>query len=282
MQDPIGDYIKKQEAVWDFRVPSKTPLIIRLDGNNFSSLTSCCTKPFDERFRDCMVAASLKVLNYCSDAVVGYTQSDEASFLLLPTQSEFLSGRIQKIVSLVTGVMVGWFGVFWRNRFGRDDVPNFDGRVFTIHPDKVNEYFAWRQADAFKNCISTTLYWKKRENAGKVETCGSMDKVSTKERIELLHKHYGINASDLPVWQRRGMFMYRKRELRKVQELMKPEVWDKLLSAGQVKVGQEVERFPWVVDYEPPRVNREPKFLAGITEAHKERTNGKIRQTQEN
>ena len=80
------------------------PVIIRLDGNNFSKWTQNLTKPFDEDLNKLMVETT-KFLVKETNAVIGYTQSDEITLILYnPSRKGYLyhGGRKQKILSKLT------------------------------------------------------------------------------------------------------------------------------------------------------------------------------------
>jgi len=81
-RDDFGDRIKLFEGVeTDQRFIPLLPIVIRLDGRSFSSYTSKMTRPFDERMVRAMVETT-KALVKETNAVVGYTQSDEITLIL--------------------------------------------------------------------------------------------------------------------------------------------------------------------------------------------------------
>ena len=57
------------------------PVIIRLDGNNFSKWTKGLEKPFDKKLTQLMTETT-QFLVQETNAVVGYTQSDEITLVL--------------------------------------------------------------------------------------------------------------------------------------------------------------------------------------------------------
>lgn len=84
MKDKIGTRIKQYEKEWDLKL-NNSPSVVRIDGKNFSKFTSKFEKPFDIILHNAMIAGTKKVIEE-TNALIGYTQSDEASFVYeLPT-----------------------------------------------------------------------------------------------------------------------------------------------------------------------------------------------------
>ncbi len=78
----LSDWCKWLEKNFSPEVMIPTlPVIIRLDGNNFSTWTKSLTKPFDENLSQLMIETT-KMLVQETNAVIGYTQSDEITLIL--------------------------------------------------------------------------------------------------------------------------------------------------------------------------------------------------------
>ena len=105
--EKLGKKFKKREAKYDVQIPLDKYIVVRLDGNNFHTLSKKhLIKPFDAR----MIAAH-KVALYGIikkfNPVAAYIQSDEASIILEPTRAPktaLFSNRLQKLVSLMASV----------------------------------------------------------------------------------------------------------------------------------------------------------------------------------
>ncbi len=95
---------KHYESVSEQVLPKKLPIVVRIDGQGFSTLTdNRFEKPFDSRFESLMNAAARSVMEYCTQAELAYIQSDEISVLLPQSEDPFLGGRTQKLSSLFAG-----------------------------------------------------------------------------------------------------------------------------------------------------------------------------------
>jgi tRNA(His) 5'-end guanylyltransferase len=126
-------------------------IVARLDGRNFTRLTGeLCSfeKPFDERFRDHMVATTRHPMSCGFRVVYGYTQSDEISLLLHRDEGAF--GRKERKLN---SVLAGEASAVLALALGRTCC--FDCRVSQLPgPDGVCDYFTWRQEDAHRNALN--------------------------------------------------------------------------------------------------------------------------------
>ena len=81
-QDNLGDRMKAYEGLETGRlIAQELPLIVRLDGRAFSTFTRGMDKPFDARMSEIMRAVTAHLIEQ-TQALVGYTQSDEITLIL--------------------------------------------------------------------------------------------------------------------------------------------------------------------------------------------------------
>ena len=152
MKDSLGDRMKNNyEARSRSTLYRRMPVIIRLDGKAFHTLTSGCEKPFDKNFSEAMDQTMIKVMEEAQGSKIGYVQSDEISILLtdydnFDTQAWF-DNQIQKICSVSASIA----SVEFTEAFGRRGY--FDCRVFNIPREEVTNYFIWRQQDWMRNSV---------------------------------------------------------------------------------------------------------------------------------
>lgn len=178
--------------------------IIRVDGRGFSRRTEGrFEKPFDPRFRDLMVSAASELLEELQ-GLYAYTMSDEIS-LLLPRDWSLFDRRVEKVVSISAGIVSAAFS----RALG--EAAHFDSRVW-LGPDVplVLDYFRWRQAEAAGNALHGWCYWTMRKQGESM--AGATQLLREKGaswQNEFLFRH-GINFNDLPLWQRRGVGLYRE------------------------------------------------------------------------
>lgn len=152
----LGDRMKEYERAYDFKLSKRSPVIIRLDGRAFHTLTKNFTRPYDDRFMSLMLETAVYVFKNIQGAKVAYTQSDEISILVkyydeLDSEPWF-NNEVQKIVSISAALASSFFSVKLAE-WGLGKLAQFDSRVFIIPEHDVNNYFVWRQQDWERNSI---------------------------------------------------------------------------------------------------------------------------------
>ena len=151
-KDSIGNRMKQNyEGRARYKLIRRTPVIMRLDGKAFHTLTKQCERPFDETFSVCIIETAKELLGQVQGAKCAYVQSDEISILLtdfdgLKTDAWF-DYNIQKMVSVSAGIASAFFSKHW-GCFGI-----FDSRVFNVPKEEVCNYFIWRQLDWCRNSL---------------------------------------------------------------------------------------------------------------------------------
>jgi tRNA(His) guanylyltransferase len=219
-------------------------MVARIDGRNFTRLTKELhpfDAPFDERFRDLMVAAMRRVMDCGVRVSFGFSQSDEIS-VLIHRDDDMFQRKTRKLDSILASEATGAFVL------GLGEHAAFDCRISQLpSEDLVRDYFRWRQNDAAKNALNAHAYWFLR-NEG-MDGAGAEDRLrgmSASDKNELLFSR-GINFSEIPAWQRRGVGMWWidverppksehplaknaiRRELHLEDELPRGEAFDELL-----------------------------------------------------
>jgi tRNA(His) 5'-end guanylyltransferase len=209
-KNSIGGRMKQNyEEIFKYKLPERMPVIIRLDGRAFHTLTKKAEKPFDSVFitlMDNTVKYLCKNIDTCQ---LAYIQSDEISLLLhnykrLNTQSWF-NNEIQKICSISAGMASSYFTIKYNDNFNSEMIatrdgyvqPNniyiqFDSRCFVLPEAEVCNYFIWRQKDWERNSIqmlAQSLYshkeLHKKNNSELQEMCFQKGKNWNDLRMDL-------------------------------------------------------------------------------------------------
>lgn len=200
--DEIGDEIKAIEDVESSRAASQgDAVVIRLDGASFSNFTKGMDRPYDERMSAAMIKTTQKVVDdfHCR---IGYTQSDEMSFILWRPNAELPhGGRLQKLASRFAAKATAFFLIEALQHFPErveKQVPEFDGRA-TVFPsiETACKAVLWRELDARKNSVSMAAraHYSAKQLFGK----------SSREMRDMLHDK-GVDFNDYPEFFRRGSF----------------------------------------------------------------------------
>ncbi|MCP4648710.1 MAG: hypothetical protein GY853_01340 [PVC group bacterium] len=158
----LGNRMKEYyESPFKIKLPMRMPVIVRLDGRAFHTLTQFMVKPFDSGFAIKMNSTAKYLCENIQGAVLSYVQSDEISILLhnykrLNSQAWF-GNELQKIVSISAGLASSYFSINHHaeeTETGFIQKPvQFDSRVFVLPEAEVCNYFIWRQQDWERNSI---------------------------------------------------------------------------------------------------------------------------------
>lgn len=205
--DELEARMRGIESARDPCAADDTFLVARIDGRGFTRLTGEVLKfekPYDERFRDHMIATVQHLMECGFRSLFGYTQSDEISLLFDPADRSF--GRnIRKWTSILAGEASACFSV----RIGRPAA--FDCRIIELPaPNLVVDYFRWRSEDARRNARNGWCYWTLRSaGASAAEATERSMGMSTEEKDDLL-LHHGVRFESLPAWHARGIGVLRE------------------------------------------------------------------------
>ena len=159
MKDELGDILKKYEKEAEGYPSGESPIVVRLDGKNFSKWTKGLAKPYDARMVTIMTEVSEVLLKFCN-ASVAFSQSDEITLILTkPSENgEMLfGGRYQKLSSVLASLATYTF-----NRLVEDYIPEksstmalFDARTFEVPDIKTAvDSLKWRAEDCRRNSVS--------------------------------------------------------------------------------------------------------------------------------
>lgn len=204
--ETMGDWCKWLERNFspDIMIP-ELPVIIRLDGNNFHNWTKGLDKPFDDRLTKLMVETT-KFLVEETNAIIGYTQSDEITLILYSDdkkRSIYHDGKKQKILSKLTAKCVNFFNEKRRELiWNHNKVAVFDCRIYqtpTLHDACVQ--LLWRENDAVKNSIQMLghAYYSDTQ----------LFKLNTSQIQDKLMDDYNVNWNKLPASLKSGTYVKR-------------------------------------------------------------------------
>ena len=191
--DELGIRMKEfYESVPKTKLMRRTPVAIRIDGKAFHTFTRGFNKPID----DVMISEMQDTMKYLCEkiqgCVLGYTQSDEITLILVDykrlNSSAWFDYEVQKMCSIAASMATMAFNKFFESNVRKEnnsftaewldddtDNPNyknkkleglwrvhdkalrkgamFDARCFNIPKEEVTNLVYWRQLDATRNSI---------------------------------------------------------------------------------------------------------------------------------
>lgn len=162
-KDSLGDRIKSNyENRQRFYLTRRTPVIMRLDGKAFHTVTKKAVKPYDDTIINLMQLTALKLLQEIQGAKCAYVQSDEISILITDFDTLQTEAWFDYNISKMTSISAAIASVEFSKLYGK--TVYFDSRVFNVPKEEVVNVFRWRYLDWIRNSIqmlAQSLYSQK-------------------------------------------------------------------------------------------------------------------------
>ena len=220
IRDALGDRMKTYyEEVTKTRLTRRTPVIIRLDGCHFHTFTRGFKKPFDENMTYAMQLTMKYLCENIQGCVLGYTQSDEITLVLVDYKelntSAWFDYEVQKITSVSAAMATYAFNKYFKevcaanlhHDWYSDPIQlahekaiktgaYFDARCFNIPKEEVTNCILWRQLDAERNSVNSLA-----QSLFSHKSLQGLNLKDTKTKIEA---EKGIIWGELPTTQKRG------------------------------------------------------------------------------
>lgn len=265
VHDALGLRMKEfYEQIPKSRLVRRMPVAIRIDGKAFHTFTKNFKKPFDEVLVKSMQETMKYLCENIQGCVLGYTQSDEITLILVDyknlNSSAWFDYEVQKMCSVAASMATMAFNKFYYansidfvtehyiqepsgyyywdteeneelNKVYNNGVKKgamFDARVFNIPREEVTNLIYWRQLDATRNSIQMVGQANFSHKELQNKSCNKIQDMLMLER--------GINWNDIPTHLKRGTCCIKK------------EIQDERFD---IKDGA-YPRSVWVVDTEIP------------------------------
>ena len=227
VHDDLGVRMKTfYEQIPKTKLMRRCPVAIRIDGKAFHTFTRGFQKPFDEVLIKSMQETMKYLCENIQGCVLGYTQSDEITLILVDykklTSSAFFDYEVQKICSIAASMATMAFNRIFAEKvkeFIYNDGENyennseeyrlcsvyknavnkgamFDARCFNIPKEEVTNLVYWRQLDASRNSIQMVGQANFSHKELQNKSCNDIQ--------DMLMTQKGINWNDLPTYQKRG------------------------------------------------------------------------------
>ena len=227
VKDNLGNRMKTYyEDISKTKLMRREPVAIRIDGKAFHTFTKNFQKPFDKILMQSMQETMKYLCENIQGCVLGYTQSDEITLILIDYQnldtSAWFDYEVQKMCSIAASMATMAFNkFFYKNVYEeynhRYDVKGecsmpfdlfkiydkaiekgamFDARCFNIPKEEVTNLIYWRQLDATRNSIQMVGHanFTQKELHGK--SCNDIQ--------DMLHEQKNINWNNYPTSCKRG------------------------------------------------------------------------------
>lgn len=227
--DTLSDRQKCYEDASNYKLPRRIPVLIRVDGANFTRLCRNLQKPYEPIIIDAMAKTMISCISDMSGATFAYTQSDEITFVLRNDQTldsdPWHDNKIQEISSITASMVTEAFNDIVRNI--EPKLPLIGKACFKANcwvmpsiGEVVNNIIG-RQQDCIRNSVSNTAQVLLTEKFGKKtalnmlrsyydDSTDSKNIISSKRKIEMMLEHCEISYDDdFPSSFRLGVGVYK-------------------------------------------------------------------------
>ena len=266
VHDDLGVRMKTfYEQIPKTKLMRRCPVAIRVDGKAFHTFTRGFHKPFDEVLIKSMQETMKYLCENIQGCVLGYTQSDEITLILVDykklTSSAWFDYEVQKICSIAASMATMAFNKFFRDNVGDylyenyddqyladyiktlqnavDKGAMFDARCFNIPKEEVTNLVYWRQLDASRNSIQMVGQANFSHKELQNKSCNDIQ--------DMLMTQKGINWNDLPTYQKRGSCCVRNKIV--IES-------DGVVATAQLRDTSKSEN-EWIIDTDIPIFNGE-------------------------
>lgn len=228
VHDDLGVRMKTfYEQIPKTKLMRRCPVAIRIDEKAFHTFTTGFHKPFDEVLIKSMQETMKYLCENIQGCVLGYTQSDEITLILVDykklTSSAWFDYEVQKMCSVAASMATMAFNKFFiENAYDWWNIPftgitkaiqarvdlydtylmavkngaMFDARCFNIPKEEVTNLVYWRQLDASRNSIQMVGQANFSHKELQNKSCNDIQ--------DMLMTQKGINWNDFPTYQKRG------------------------------------------------------------------------------
>lgn len=183
------------------------PVMVRIDGKSFHTWTRGLERPYSEPLQNLFDDVTGYLVS-ASNAVIGYTQSDEISLVLWnyekPDSQIMFDGNVAKLTSVLASMATARFNQLAPLHLPQkaESLAVFDCRVWNVpNAEEAINCLVWRELDATRNSIQMAvqaLYSQKQ-----------LHKKNTSEMQEMIFQK-GINWNDYPARFKRGAYLKRR------------------------------------------------------------------------
>lgn len=220
VRDDLGKRMKEfYEQIPKTRLMRRTPVAIRVDARAFHTFTRGFKKPFDKILMASMQDTMKYLCQNIQGCVLGYTQSDEITLILVDyqtlTSGAWFDYEVQKMCSISASMATMAFNKAFSDNatqyminhvddFSYNDTlikarikgAMFDSRCFNIPKEEVTNLIYWRRLDATRNSIQMVGQANFSHAQLQNKSCNDIQ--------DMLMLQKGINWNNFPVECKRG------------------------------------------------------------------------------
>ena len=248
VNDELGKRMKNYyEGISKTKLMRRTPVMIRIDGKAFHTYTKGFVRPFDDILIKTMQETTKYLCENVQGCVLGYTQSDEITLVLVDYQkldtSAWFDYEVQKMCSVAASMATMAFNRIFQDNvdlayqeefyeLGLDNEADLDTseeyslklqsleEKYDVYYEKVNQaMFDARVFNIPKEEVTNCIYWRQLDaTRNSIQMVGQayftqkeLHMQNCSNIQDMLMEREGINWNNFPVYQKRGTCVVRNK-----------------------------------------------------------------------
>ncbi len=215
------------ENASDFQLLPRIPIVIKVGGRGFKTLTRSLDRPFDVKLVNVFKNTLLNTIQNIDGAIFGFQYSDNFLFVLRNDRSFEDVPWYQNKIQEITGIVSSMVSVnFFKNLMLEDELNELDGdaifrsKVFAL--PSVNEsanYIIWHQQLCMGDAIFRAAQSEITNQYGKLEAQKILNGKKLDEKLDILQEKCQIDyESYYPAAFRNGIAAYKAPKFITTQE----------------------------------------------------------------
>ena len=211
LKDRVESYIDAS----DYKLISRLPIIININGRGFSKITSLIDKPHCSKFMEAMLSTMLKLCSDLEGVLFAFQSNDEITLILRNDQNNntepFLNNKLQKICSIASSIATLHFNNYTKsidlNLIGE---PLFTSQVFVVpNIAEAMNVLIFKQQQSFYLSIQFACFYELLKKYDKNTIKEMLNGLNSEEKIDLLNQECGIDFHEYSSTFKRGAAAYK-------------------------------------------------------------------------
>lgn len=247
MADKLRTRIESYQEATDYKLLNKVPIIICINGKNFSKATQLLNKPYDPKFAETILSTTLKLCNDVEGALFAFQFNDEIVIISRNDQNSdtnpWYDNKLQKLCSVTSALATMHFNKY-ANSLNLDMIgdPIFTSQIFAVPTiaEAINTII-YKQQQNFHISVQSVCLYELIKKFDKNTIREMLTGLSIDEKINLLSQECNTDFNSYPEFFRRGTAAYKV-----------PKIVD------------GISKHKWYLDSELPIFTKDQAFLSNI------------------
>jgi tRNA(His) 5'-end guanylyltransferase len=210
LKDRIDSYIESS----NYRLLTKVPIVICINGRGFNKVTSLIQKPYCVKFAESMISTMFKLCVEVQGTIFAYHHNDEIVLIANDRSidaSTWYDNYLQKICSITSSITTHYF-----NKYAISKELNimedafFTSQVFIVPnlTEAINSII-YKQQNNFYTSIQFACFYELLKKYDKSIIREMLINLGTDEKIDLLKQECNIDFNEYHISFRRGVACYK-------------------------------------------------------------------------